>query len=353
MAGEFLIIFLGVNVMKNFLKIFSLAILILGLSSQTSFAKSEIVEASGTYVIDVKVDETFAAGTARAREEAKRIAAEKAGVYVQSYSKTVNLELDYDEIKTVTAQLLKVQDGEKIDTKSLEGGLIEIKVTIKALVEFPNDEMLKTMMSDKQNLEEATAKYKILEQEYEALKKEMEVLKGDYRNANAAEKVQIKDAIERNGKYFSALIELEQGNNFYFRRDYQNAVNSYTNAINIQPNFAEAYNNRGNAYVQLQNYSQALQDLQNAARLNSVDSRIYNNLGNVYLMQQNYNSAIKAYSQAINLNSNLFTAYFNRALAYSYLGQFKNALPDAKRAMKLNPADNDAKNLYDEIASRV
>ena len=339
--------------MKNFFKIFGLAVLIFSLSSQVTFAKSEMVEAFGTYVMDVKVDETLAAGTARAREEAKRAAAEKAGVYVQSYTKIINLELDYDEVKTVTAQLLKVQDGEKIETNALDGGLIEIKVTIKALVEFPNDEMLKAMMSDKQSLEEATAKYKVLEQEYEALKKEMAALKGNYNNANAAEKVQIKNAIAKNNEYFTALMELENGNNFYFRKNYQSAVNSYTNAINIKSNFAEAYNNRGNCYVILKQLPAALQDLQTATKYNKVDARIYNNLGNVYLEMENYNAAINSYTQAISLNPNLFTAYFNRALAYSYLGQFKNALPDAQRAMALNPADTDAQNLYNQISSRI
>lgn len=339
--------------MKNFFRIFCLTALIFSLSSQVTFAKPELIEAFGTYVMDVKVDETFAAGTARAREEAKRAAAEKAGVYVQSYSKTINLELDYDEIKTVTAQLLKVQDDEKIETNALDGGLIEIKVTIKALVEVQNDEILKTMMSDKQSLEEATAKYKVLEQEYETLKREMENLKRGYSTATDAEKVQIKDAIERNNKYFAALIELEKGNNFYFRRDFQSAINAYTNAINIQMNFAEAYNNRGNCYAILKQFQPALQDLQTAARYNSVEPRIHNNLGNVYLQMENYGSAINSYTQAINLNPNLFSAYFNRALAYSYSNRFQEALPDAQRAMQLNPSDKDAKNLYNQIKKRV
>lgn len=339
--------------MKNFFKIFSLAILIFSLSCQTTFAKSEMVEAFGTYVMDVKVDETLASGTARAREEAKRAAAEKAGVYVQSYSKMIDLELDYDEVKTVTAQLLKVQDGEKIETKTLDGGLIEIKVTIKAIVEFPNDEMLKTMMSDKQSLEEATAKYKVLEQEYEALKRQMAELKGEYKTANKIEKRQIKDAIAKNEKYFAALMELEEGNRYYFRKDYQNAIAAYTRSIEISFNFAEAYNNRGNCYAILKQFQPALQDLQTAVSYNSVDPRIHNNLGNVYLEMENYNAAINSYTQALNLNPNLFSAYFNRALAYSYLGQFQNALPDAQRAMQLNPADTDAQNLYNQIRRRI
>lgn len=335
--------------MKNFLKIFGLTILIFAVSFQVSYAKQEIIEASGKYVMDLKIDETFATGTARAREEAKRAATEKAGVYLQSYSKMINLELDYDEVKTVAAQLLKIQD-EKVSSKSLEDGLLEITVTIKALVEDNNGEMLKAIMQDKNNLEEATERYKKLQAEYDALKTQMENLKQQYNSSNAAE---IKKAVAQNNKYFNALLELEQGNNFYFQKDFQNAIQAYSRAINLNPNFAEAYNNRGNSYFQLQNYSQAQQDLQTAANFNKFDARIHNNLGSAYLLQNQYDAAINEYSQAINLNPNLFTAYYNRALAYCYAEKFQAALPDAQRAMQLNPSSVEAKELYNMILERL
>lgn len=335
--------------MKNFFKIFSLTILIFAVSFQVSYAKQEIVEASGKYVMDLKIDETFATGTVRAREEAKRAATEKAGVYLQSYSKMINLELDYDEVKTVAAQLLKIQD-EKVSSKSLEDGLLEITVTIKALVDDNNDEMLKTIMQDKNNLEEATERYKKLQAEYDALKTQMENLKQQYNSSNAAE---IKKAVAQNNKYFNALLELEQGSNFYFQKDFQSAIQSYSRAINLNPNFAEAYNNRGNSYLQLQNYSQAAQDLQTAANFNKFDARIHNNLGSAYLLQNQYAAAINEYTQAINLNPNLFTAYYNRALAYCYSEKFQEALPDAQRAMQLNPSSVEAKELYNQILERL
>ena len=333
-------------------KIFGLTLLIFTLSFQMVFAKTEIIEASGSYAMDLKVDETFATATNRAREEAKRAATEKAGVYLQSYSKMIDLEIDYDEVKTVAAQLLKIQD-EKISSKNLDGGLIEITVTIKALVEDNNDEILKTIMSDKQSLEEATERYKNLQQEYDNLKKQMEQLKQGYNSASYSEQIEIKKSVAQNNKYFDALLALEQGNNSYFVKQYQKAIESYTTAINLNPNFAEAYNNRGNAYIQLQNYQQATQDLQNAVRLNNSDARIHNNLGGLYLLQRNYSSAISEYTMAINLNPNLFTAYYNRAGAYCSLGQFQQALPDVQRAMALNPSDTDAQNLYRQIQSRL
>ena len=332
--------------MKKFL---SLTLLIFCLSCQAVFAKTELIEASGSYVMDLKLDETPAAATARAREEAKRAAIEKVGVYLQTYSVMKDLQLEYDEVKTVAAQLLKIQD-EKITSKVIQENLIEITVTIKALVEENNDEVLKTMMQDKNSLEEATEKYKNLQLEYDNLKREMEQLKQKYNPSNAAE---IKKAVAQNNKFFIAATELEQGNNFYFNKNFQKAVECYSRAIDLNPTFAEAFNNRGNAYVQLQNYQQAAQDLQTAVRFNNFNARTHNNLAGVYLLQNMYDAAINEYSQAINLNPNFAEAYYNRALAYCYKNNFQSALPDAKRALDLNPADVDAQNLYKQILNRL
>ena len=330
-------------------KIFILTILIFALSCQIVFAKQEIIEASGSYIMDSTLDETPASATARAREEAKRAAIEKAGVYLQSYSKMVNLELDYDEVKTVAAQILQIQDEQR-KIEPYQDNLLKFTVTIKALVDTNDEERLKTIMQDKNNLEEATERYKKLQAEYDALKNQMEELKKNYNSSNAAE---IKKSVAQNNKYFDALLELEQGNNFYFAKNYQSAIQAYSRAINLNPNFAEAYNNRGNSYFQLQNYSQAVQDLQTAVKFNKFDARIHNNLGSAYLLQNLYDAAINEYSQAININQNIFTFYYNRALAYCYKNNFQAALPDVQHAMQLNPASVEAKNLYNQILGRL
>ncbi len=335
--------------MKKFLL---MTFLIFAVSFQISYAKQELIEASGNYIMDLKADETFATATARAREEAKRAATEKAGVYLQAYSKTVNLELDYDEVQTVAASLLKIQD-EKVDSKSLDNGLLEVIVTIKALVEEQDEETLKNIMSDEQRIKDATDRYKKLQAEYDELKNQMEQLKQNYRAADDSQKAEIKKSIAQNNKYFEAFLALEEGNNAYFSTNYQQAISDYSRAININPNFAEAYNNRGNANVMTKNFQQATQDYQNALRLNRVDARIYNNLGSVYYMLKDYNSAVREYTNSINLNPNFETAYVNRAYAYYYLEQFQNALSDSKIVLKLNPANEDAKKLYNYLIKKV
>ena len=63
------------------------------LSTSTSFASEKLIAASGDYIMDSRLDETPASATNRAREEAKRAAVEQAGVYLQTYSKMLDLEL--------------------------------------------------------------------------------------------------------------------------------------------------------------------------------------------------------------------------------------------------------------------
>ena len=59
-----------------------------------------------------------------ARQEAMRAAVEKAGVYVESYSKTQNMQLTEDDVKVISGAVLKVTD-EKGQTRA-GGGCLAI-----------------------------------------------------------------------------------------------------------------------------------------------------------------------------------------------------------------------------------
>ena len=71
-------------------------------------AHIETVEVTGRYL----TDDISEAGLKKAREEAHkdalRLATEKAGVFVQSYSKTHNQVLTEDEIQSISGNILAV-----------------------------------------------------------------------------------------------------------------------------------------------------------------------------------------------------------------------------------------------------
>lgn len=356
--------------------------LMTALSNATSSASEKIIEASGEYVMDSRLDETPASATSRAREEAKRAAVEKAGVYLQSYSKMIDLEINTDEVQTVAARLLKIQD-ESSNVEVIEKNLLKFTVTIKALVDDLDDDALKKMMQDKQTLEELTRKNKDLQEKYDALNREMAKYRSKFDSAGDAQKIEIKKEVVRNTEKFSALNEFAKGNDFSFRKDYAQALASYDMAIKLDPQLAEAYNNRGivkydlgqfstavedyttaiklktgfinalnnrgNAYVALGQFQNAVKDIEAVLKLNDNFAAGHNNLGGIYYSMKNYDAAIKEYTRAIQIDPHYAEAYYNRGAIYFGLGKYVEALSDIKMSMSLNPNDNEISNLYNKI----
>src|SRR5947207_3376064 len=66
------------------------------------------------------------------------------------------------------------------------------------------------------------------------------------------------------------------------KRDYNRAISIYGRIIQLNPQSAAAYNNRGIVYTDTANYDKAIADLNEAIRLNSKDPRYYLNRGNAY-----------------------------------------------------------------------
>ena len=99
-------------------------------------AEVQTVEADGYYIIGDGPDENHSMAKKRARLDAKRIAAEKTGVFVEGLSIVKNGKLTRDEILTITAQILKIE-SEKI-TPEVIGDTIRYRCHIVAKVDSSN-----------------------------------------------------------------------------------------------------------------------------------------------------------------------------------------------------------------------
>ena len=110
-------------------------------------------------------------------------------------------------------------------------------------------------------------------------------------------------------------------------------------AIQKNPDFPQAYNNRANAYRELKYYDRAINDYNAAIRLNPDFDKAYSNRGNVYFDQKNYPQAVRDYTKSISLNPAYKLAYLNRGLAYQKMNQPHQACPDFKRACELGDCD--------------
>ena len=121
--------------------------------------------------------------------------------------------------------------------------------------------------------------------------------------------------------------------------DVKKAVAYLEKAIQEKPNFAEAYNNRGNAYREMKQYALAMQDYNKAISLKPNLEKTFNNRGNIYFDQRNFQMAIADYNKALSLNASYNLAYLNRGLAYHELKKDDLACLDFQKACGFGDCD--------------
>jgi tetratricopeptide (TPR) repeat protein len=125
-----------------------------------------------------------------------------------------------------------------------------------------------------------------------------------------------------------------------FKKDFEGAIADYTYAISLDPQDSKAYNNRGNAYTSENNLDAAITDFNRAIELNPHDSKAFNNRGVARAKKGDVEGAIIDYTQAIKLNPFSIAAYINRAEDNFALEHYDEALIDFKKVTELDPDDD-------------
>jgi tetratricopeptide (TPR) repeat protein len=119
--------------------------------------------------------------------------------------------------------------------------------------------------------------------------------------------------------------------------DNQGAIIAYNEAIRLNPNLAEAYNNRGNVRNDLGDKQGAIDDYTLAIKINPNLAEAYYNRGIVRNELGDKPGAIDDFNLAIKINPNLAQAYYNRGIVRNELGDKPGAIDDYTLAIKFNP----------------
>jgi len=122
------------------------------------------------------------------------------------------------------------------------------------------------------------------------------------------------------------------------------ALEDYNQAIQFNPELADAYNNRGWTYQQMGKYDLAGQDFDAAIELKADFGIAYNNRGSVYRELGKIDLALADYSKAIELQADRAEFFFSRGEFYLQLRKFELALNDFNRAVSLKPEYAEAYN---------
>lgn len=114
-------------------------------------------------------------------------------------------------------------------------------------------------------------------------------------------------------------------------------IDAYDKALQLKPDMAEAYNNRGVAKKNLGQYKAALADYDKALELNPDMVEAYNNRGNVKNNLGQPEAALADLNEAIRLRPNYAIAYSSRGNVKYDRGQPDEALADYNEAIRLDP----------------
>jgi protein O-mannosyl-transferase len=124
---------------------------------------------------------------------------------------------------------------------------------------------------------------------------------------------------------------------FMNEKKFDKAIDDFSKAIQLNPNFIQAYQNRGIIYMNQNKYDLALSDINKTLENNPKDFNALNNRGTIYLNEKRNEEALNDFSKAIEIAPNYYQAYFNRGTVYYRVQKFDEAISDLTTAITLNP----------------
>ena len=136
-----------------------------------------------------------------------------------------------------------------------------------------------------------------------------------------------------------AELACQRGNVLLLLGKTGEAIEIYSQAIELNPHHAFAYNNRGIAYDRNHEVNKALEDYGKAIQLKNDYVEAYYNRGTVYGENGKIDLAIKDYDKAIKLDPRLARAYSHRGNAYQEKNEIDRAIKDHNKAIALDQND--------------
>ncbi len=95
---------------------------------------------------------------------------------------------------------------------------------------------------------------------------------------------------------------LSMGMVYYSQNKFEEAIQAYDKAIELNHQDAEAWNNKGTALGMQGRYNEALEAFGKAIEINSSYAEAWYNMGAIFDLQERYFRAIWAYNEATRIN---------------------------------------------------
>ena len=344
-------------------RIFAFFILFLLFSPSVAFPEIKEIISEGTY--NMGDGETPTVAESRALLQAKRIAVEQAGTYIESYSKVKNFQLTVDEIQVLASGVMEVTILDK--KRTIVGDGLNFWIKISARVSSDKVDAMANRVKERMIVED----YKRLQRDYEKSQTEIADLKKRLKGAKSEEeRKQVGAKITDEERLFQARTWAEKGHNYSLIQEYDKGIDAYTRAIVLDPRNPLYYSSRGGAYWLKGQLDKALEDVNKAIALappldtwsdvtsrqitrkglidpadpstwvdvtdNIFHSTFHSLRGMVYYDKGQYQRAMEDLNKSIALYPNNYPDYIWRGRIYNLKGEYDRAIEDFNKATAIN-----------------
>ena len=155
--------------------------------------------------------------------------------------------------------------------------------------------------------------------------------------------VNLQNYIEAD-KYFHKLLYVQKKPEIFFiqanihkqLKKYDTAITYFEEAIQLNPNFSEAYNNLGNIKKRIGKIEEAISCFKKAIELKENNILAYFNLANTYRENRYFNELIETYEKILSFNPNDIKTLYNLGSVYLFLGEISKGKNFFEKIIKIN-----------------
>lgn len=208
-----------VKCLWHFLFIMIACLLVEAPFASRGFAAVHRFTATGSY--EMGETDSILAAKQKALDEAKRNAAEQAGVYVESETVVENNKVTKDAITLMTAQVLHLQ-GKPVWNRAAIGDFgTRLTVTIQAYIDDDDLLVLRKRMEDKLTLkkyEELQANYNKLQEDNRKLNLQLETMKREVDRKRIIDALSSNEAIYQANNYITQFTSYDMSDPDYISK---------------------------------------------------------------------------------------------------------------------------------------
>lgn len=114
-------------------------------------------------------------------------------------------------------------------------------------------------------------------------------------------------------------------------------IDAYSKAIQLYPEYHDAYGSRGLAYFRLKKYDQAFEDYQKSLKYRPGDAKVLSNMGFIYFLRGQLDKAEEVYRQSIKSDPRFVDARRNLGAVLAMKKNFPAAIEQWEAALEFDP----------------